>query len=81
MGCGWGYGNYRSDEQRESPVFFISGAISNSCSLFFRVFGGILGWDPVLTICIFCERSYRMFIKYDKNIVYCVLIRNFTCFQ
>ena len=22
MGCGWGYGNYRSDEQREGPVFF-----------------------------------------------------------
>ena len=23
MGCGKGYGNYRSDEQRESPVFIV----------------------------------------------------------
>ena len=25
--------------------------------------GGILGWDPVHTTCIFCERIYKIFIK------------------
>ena len=23
MGCGWGYGNYRSEKQREGPVLIV----------------------------------------------------------
>ena len=59
MGCGWGYGNYRSDEQREGSVFMIS--ISNSWNvlLLFDFSGGILGWDPVHTTCILEEMMMR----------------------
>ena len=28
--------------------------------LVFGFSGGILGWDPVHTTCIFCERSYKI---------------------
>ena len=55
MGCGWGYGNYRSDEQREGSVviFFV-----HQLFLLLQLFGfsgGILGWDPVHTTCILTE--------------------------
>ena len=62
---GWvrGYGFYRSDEQRESPVFMVSVFNSWDVLLLFDFSGGILGWDPVHTTCIFCERSYKIFIK------------------
>ena len=63
MGCGWGYGNYRSDEQRESPVFIFLFSFLLVVLLLFCFSGGILGWDPVHTTCIFCERSYKIFIK------------------
>ena len=52
MGCGWGYGNYRSDEQREGSVFFIIINIQLFVVAFFCFSGGILGWDPVHTTCI-----------------------------
>ena len=52
MGCGWGYGNYRSDEQREGPVFIFYFYHLIVCCDFFYFSGGILGWDPVHTTCI-----------------------------
>jgi hypothetical protein len=63
MGCGWGYGNYRSEKQREGPVLFFSIVDLFYCYSFLDFSGGILGWDPVLTICIFCEMSYKISIK------------------
>ena len=62
MGCGWGYGNYRSDEQREGPVFIFlcNFSLFGLCSrLCFS--GGILGWewDPVRTTCISDEMMMR----------------------
>jgi hypothetical protein len=42
-------------------LFFFN--LSDFASFVFRSLGGILGWDPVLTICILCERSYKIFIK------------------
>ena len=63
MGCGWGYGNYRSDEQREGSVFFLYSSGLFGLCLRLRFSGGILGWDPVHTTCILCERSYKIFIK------------------
>ena len=63
MGCGKGYGNYRSDEQRESPVFLFFVLLSLCCVSVFGFSGGILGWDPVHTTCISDERIYKIFIK------------------
>ena len=60
MGCGWGYGNYRSDEQREGPVFIFRTPIHFCGRTDFDFSGGILGWDPVHTTCIFFERSYKI---------------------
>ena len=53
MGCGKGYGNYRSDEQREGPVFIFERSLIFVAVLMFGFSGGILGWDPVHTTCIF----------------------------
>ena len=56
MGCGRGYGNYRSDEQRDGPVFFSERLfIEFLVFIFFCFSGGILGWDPVHTTCILEE--------------------------
>ena len=63
MGCGKGYGNYRSDEQREGSVFMVFVFNPWDVLLLFDFSGGILGWDPVHTTCILCERSYKMFVK------------------
>ena len=63
MGWGKGYGNYRSDEQRESPVIIFSVRDSSYCYSHLEFSGGILGWDPVHTTCILCERSYKIFMK------------------
>ena len=59
---GWvrGYGNYRSDEQREGPVFIL---VSHSSSIVVGLLdfsGGILGWDPVHTTCIHDEMMMRL---------------------
>ena len=59
MGCGWGYGNYRSDEQREGPVFISIDRSSLIAVGFLDFSGGILGWDPVLTTCILEEMMMR----------------------
>ena len=48
---------------REKVLYFLVSSSSSLCVFFVRVFGGILGWDPVHTTCILCERSYKIFIK------------------
>ena len=55
-----GYGNYRSDEQREGPVFFCYYVILFFAFLVFGFSGGILGWDPVHTTCIPDEIMMRL---------------------
>ena len=60
MGCGWGYRFYRINEQKECPVFMVSVFNSWDVLLLFDFSGGILGWDPVHTTCIFFERSYKI---------------------
>ena len=55
MGCGKGYGNYRSVEEREGPVFIFILFIYSFCVAFVCFSGGILGWDPVHTTCILEE--------------------------
>ena len=60
VGCGWGYGNYRNNEQQDHPVFIfmIFNLLSSSIGSFFS--GGILGWDPVRTTCIPDEMMMRL---------------------
>ena len=62
MGCGWGYGNYRNKND-ERVVYDLLFPFSLFIFLVFGFSGGILGWDPVHTTCIFCERSYEILIK------------------
>ena len=52
------------DQMNRERVLYLFLCDRNEFLFFiFRVFGGILGWDPVHTTCIFCERSYKIFIK------------------
>ena len=61
MGCGWGYGNYRTEKKREGPVFiFLISQFFFDCVVPFYFSGGILGWDPVRTTCIPCEMMMRL---------------------
>ena len=51
---------------------------SSCCVEFVRVLGGILGWDPVHTTCIFFERSYKNIVKIiqlglDKEFCLCLI--------
>ena len=55
---------------RFSLLFWIS-CYYNLLFSCFCFSGGILGWDPVRTTCIFSERSYKVFIK---NIVKRILL-------
>ena len=59
MGCGWGYGNYRSEKEREGSVFISIDHFSSIVVGLLDFSGGILGWDPVLTTCILDEMMMR----------------------
>ena len=59
MGCGWGYGNYRSEKEREGPVFILVSHLSSIVVGLFDLSGGILGWDPVHTTCILWKMMMR----------------------
>ena len=59
MGCGWGYGNYRSEKEREGSVFISIDHFSSIVVGLLDFSGGILGWDPVHTTCILDEMMMR----------------------
>ena len=48
-------------KNREKVLYVIFLNFSYCCLLSgFCFSGGILGWDPVHTTCIFCEKSYKI---------------------
>jgi hypothetical protein len=66
-------------KNRERVLYYFFHVILVCWSVLFDFSGGILGWDPVHTTCIFCERSYKNIVKiillsYNKEF-YLFLIR------
>ena len=65
MGCGKGYGNYRSDEQRESPVLFFRSYLI-PLVIIISIFLGVFWGGIRYTLHVFFVRGV---IKYHKIIV------------